>query len=191
MEKYQTRFIETIRRYGSIPDVQLKKLYGMVKSQNIRKSEYFIRTEDQPEKFAFINKGIFRVYCDSEDGNEKTLAFRSEGHFLAPYTPVVYCQQVWYSIQALMDCEIYYISVEDYKKLSQEHICWEVLEKNYIIELFFEKEERERSLLMDSAKVRYEGFISKYPELVQRIQQNYIASYLGITPVSLSRLKSQ
>lgn len=191
MDKQLDQFMRTLRLYTHIPAEESKQLARMVKSETIKKNDYFIRVEDRPEKFAFINQGIFRVYCVSDIGNEKTLAFRSEGQFIAPYTPVVSKQPVWYFIQALTDCHIYYIRVEDYHQLSKNHGCWELLEKNYIIDLFLEKEERERSLLMDSASDRYESFKDTYPRLEQRVQQNYIASYLGITPVSLSRLKSQ
>lgn len=191
MNTYKEDFIRTISGYTQIPDDQRKLLKEIVKHQSLSKNEYFVHVDDMPQKFGYVNEGVFRVFCIAEDGNEKTMAFRSEGQFIAPYTPLLYDQKLWYSIQALTDCDIYYISISDYKFLSKNHICWDVLEKNYIIELFKEKEERERSLLMDSAESRYKNFIENHPKLTQRIQQNYIASYLGITPVSLSRLKSQ
>ncbi len=191
MDQEFEQFLSRMTEYADIPKSQLERLACMMQFQTINKNAYFIRMEDEAEKFAYITKGVFRVFCVSEEGMEKTLAFRSEGQFIAPYTPVLCNQKVWYYIQALTDSEIYYIRVEEYKQLSQAHICWEILEKNYIIELLLEKEERERSLLMDRAEVRYETFIGTYPEISKRVQQNYIASYLGITPVSLSRLKSQ
>lgn len=191
MNTYKEDLIKTISKYSHIPNDQRILLKEMVKREKLSKNDCFVRADDIPHKFGYVNEGVFRIYCIDEDGNEKTMAFRCEGQFIAPYTPLLYGQKVWYYIQALTDCDIYYISVSDYKRLSKNHVCWEVLEKNYIIDLFKEKEERERSLLMDSAKIRYECFIKNHPKLTSRIQQNYIASYLGITPVSLSRLKSQ
>lgn len=191
MSIYEAEFFNTISRFSNIPNEQLDQLKKILKHQTFHKNDYFIRMNDKPHKFAYINKGIFRIYCISEEGNEKTLAFRSEGQFVAPYTPLLYRRKVWYFIQALTQCDVYYISVSDYEKLFKDHVGWQILEKNYIVELFLEKEERERSLLMDSAKVRYETFLKNYLELEGRVQQNYIASYLGITPVSLNRLKSQ
>lgn len=191
MDQYKKEFIRFINNFSKFSTTQLALFNSVVKTQNVSKNEYFIRAGDKPEKFAFVNKGIFRVYCISKDGNEKTMAFRSEGQFIAAYTPLLFDQNVWYYIQALTDCNIYYLSISDYQKLSSNHISWQVLEKNYIVSLFKEKEERERSLLMDCAETRYKSFIKDNKELAKRIQQNYIASYLGITPVSLSRLKSK
>lgn len=189
MKEQYSAFIKIMKDLGDLPEDQLKLLKQKLRSQVLKKNDYFIRAEEKPEKFAYIDEGVFRIFCVSEDGVEKTLAFRSENQFIAPYTPVVCNQKVWYDIQALTDCKIHYITVGDFKSLN--HFSWEILEKNYIIKLFLEKEERERSLLMDSAKSRYDKFLVDYPKLSKRVQQNYIASYLGITPVSLSRLKSQ
>lgn len=191
MDQRINMFYETLSRFTEFSHENLTKLTDIMHTQTIKKGDYFIKMDDRPEKFAFINDGLFRVYCISKEGKEVTLSFRNRGQFIAPYTPVLFNKEVWYYIEALTDCHIYYITVNDYKQLFEEDTCWELLERQYIIQLYREKEERERSLLMDDALTRYKAFVNQYPELIKNVKQAHIASYLGITPVSLSRIKSQ
>lgn len=167
-----------------------RKLDSKLRSQQLDKNAYFIRQGDQPRSVAFITSGLFRVYCIDESGSDKTLAFRDRGRFLAAYSPFLQNKDVWYSIQALTDAEIIYFEFDDLVSLMQQHHCWETLEKNYITELFIEKEDRERSFLLEDATTRYTNFCKNYPDIERNVSQLYIASYLGISPVSLSRIRT-
>ncbi len=91
-------------------------------------------------------------------------------------------------IQALEDCELLVIKVEMIKELINKNKYWNdiyvsLLEKSYV-----EKEEREADFLFLDASKRYLKFKESNPDLIKRVQQQYVASFLGITPVSLSRL---
>lgn len=187
----QAYTLSILEKYAEIPDSERKKLHGLLKPLHLGKNEFFIMQGDKPERFALIISGIFRVFCITEAGDEKTLAFRTKGQFIAAYTPFIENRNTWYSIQAMAESELMYLSLEDHMKLSLEHPCWEKIAKEYIIRLFIEKEERERSFLTEDAKTRYLSFREKYPELEQSISQFYIASYLGISPVSLSRIRGE
>ncbi|MBI9103579.1 MAG: Crp/Fnr family transcriptional regulator [Spirochaetales bacterium] len=179
-----------LEKYATIPVEERAKLIERTHLLSLRKDEYFLRQGDKPLRLAMICSGIFRVFCNTESGDEKTLSFRTKGQFLAAYSPFLANQETWYSIQALSDGEIIYFSLEDYTTLLTSHSCWETVVKNYILELFFEKENRERSFLLEDAKTRYLQFRKNLPELEKSIPQFYIASYLGISPVSLSRIRS-
>ncbi|MBU2513569.1 Crp/Fnr family transcriptional regulator [bacterium] len=182
---------DTLVYYGDLPISEWQKAIGLLNLLHLKKNEYFIRQGASPDRLALIVSGIFRVFCITESGDEKTLSFRNKGQFLAAYTPFIENRETWYSIQALESSDLVYLSLEDYKKLLSGHSCWEKIAKEYIVRLFIEKEDRERSFLTENAKTRYLRFKNSFPGLEQRISQFHIASYLGISPVSLSRIRGE
>lgn len=93
-------------------------------------------------------------------------------------------------IEALEDSVICEIQYKDWIKLKQEHVCWKELLILFLEKAFVIKEKREREFLLLSATERYTIFKEEFPGLEHRIKQHHIASYLGISPVSLSRLKN-
>ena len=184
-------FLSVLGQYTQIPASEWKKTEACLKPLHLDGNEFFIMQGDMPDRFAFIISGIFRVFCITEGGDEKTLSFRTKGQFLAAFTPFLENRDAWYSIQALEHSELIYMNFDDFVKLSMGHPCWEKVIKEYIIRLYIEKENRERSFLTENAKTRYLQFRNQYPELEQRIHNFYIASYLGISPVSLSRIRGE
>lgn len=184
-------FFQTLTKYAEIPKIEMIKLRQSLKPLKMERGDCFVQMGEFQSRLAFINSGIFRVYCIDESGNEKTMAFRQRGHFLAAYSPLLENKESWYFIQALSEAEILSIEFKDYVALSKEHQSWGSLEKNYLINLFIEKEDRERSFLMEDATTRYLKFCKNNPALEKTVSQFHIASYLGISPVSLSRIRAQ
>lgn len=180
-----------LEKYAHIPPPEWEKMTNLLTPLQVDKNEYFIMQGDRPERLAIIVSGIFRVYCITESGDDKTLAFRTKGMALAAYTPFLENKKTWFSIQALEAGELVYILLDDFKKLTRGHPCWEKATKEYFIQLYIEKEEREKSFLTENAKTRYLRFKNKNPELEKRVHNFYVASYLGISPVSLSRIRGE
>lgn len=177
--------------YSHIPDSQWKQVTGLLKTSHVDANEYFIMQGDKPSNLAFIISGIFRVFCITEAGDEKILAFRTKGQAIAAYTPFLEDKPTWYSIQALEPGKLITIFLDDFKKLSSGHPCWEKVIKEYLIALFIEKENRERAFLTEDATTRYLNFKKQFPELDNRIHNFHVASYLGISPVTLSRIRGE
>jgi len=183
---------DKLGKYADIPDEEMDMIITKLRSKCIDKHDFFLRAGDSTSSLAFIYSGFFRVYCIDSSGNEKTLSFRRTGQFLSGYSPFLEKKEIWYSIQALEDSEVLYTSAsfDDYRRAEKGHPCWNELIKNYVTKLFIEKEQRERSLLLDDATTRYLRFLQDYPGYEERIPQYHIASYLGITAVSLSRIRA-
>ncbi len=180
----------TLKQYCQISDNEIDFLRRKIIKRNITKNDHFLNQGDNINRIGLIRTGLFRVYCNDLSGNEKTLAFRGEGQFLAGYSPFIENKEIWYSIEAIEDSEIFTIGFNEHLKLVKNSGIWNELIKNYITKLFIEKEERERSFLLNDATSRYLDFLRKNPDFEKRISQIHIASYLGITPVSLSRIRS-
>ncbi|HEX6225991.1 MAG TPA: Crp/Fnr family transcriptional regulator [Chryseolinea sp.] len=184
-------FLQTIRSIAAIPPEEEAKLCNITVTQNIKKGGSFIREGDVPHKFAFISRGLFRYYYVNEKGSEFTKGFFPEHNFITSYTAMVKGKPSFYSIEALEDSTLLVVDYQQWQNLYQGHSCWlnflfSLLEKGYM-----KKESRERELLISSAQERYGTFLREYPNLYKRLKQHLIASYLGITPVALSRIRKE
>ncbi len=177
--------------YAHIPDAEWEKLFDLLKICHLDENEYFLMQGDRPANMALISSGIFRIFCITQGGDEKILAFRTRGQFIAAYTPFIENRLAWYAIQALEPAELFYLSLRDFDRLSSGHPCWEKAVKEYIIQLLIEKENRERAFLTEDATTRYLNFKNRFPALDKRIHNFHVASYLGISPVSLSRIRGE
>ena len=172
-----------------LPEDQVSALHEIARFQSLRKGENFIRAGKIPKQFAFLQKGLCRYYYLDNKGNEFTKSFFVEGTFLSSYTSMINNEPSHFTIEALEDSEIIVIPYEPWKKLYEQNNCWDkfliaMLEKGFSV-----KERRERELLLYDAETRYTLFRQRFPNLEDRVKQHIIASYLGITPVALSRIR--
>lgn len=143
------------------------------------------------ERAYFCVRGLFRLYYPLEDGREYNVAFTVEGDFATSHAAMITHQPSSLTIEALEDALVIEIEHTLLQQLTKQHHSWERFVRLSVERLYIRKEERERELLYLSARERYEAFLRKYPGLAERIPQYHIASYIGISPVSLSRLLHQ
>jgi CRP-like cAMP-binding protein len=190
-EMWKKQMFTTLCEFAPIPEDEWKKEQKKLHTLKIQKSEYFIKAGDFPDKLAFIVQGIFRVFYISESGNESSLVFRDEGRMLSAYSLFLENRNSKYSIQALEDSTLLYMSLKDWTKLLPRHACWQIINAKYSQMLFVEKENRVTEFLSEDAETRYTTFADKFPELIRRIPQYHIASYIGITPEALSRIRKK
>ena len=192
MEKnqYLARVRNELMKYGPIPDSEWEKVArASYESLQFKKGQYFVRIGDIPDKMGFIWSGLFRVFYLTEQGDERILVFRGENRFLSAFSAFLEKQPSWYGIQALEPSLLLCFNLDHYQRLMSEHPCWSQISRKYVENLFVEKEKREREFLSENAETRYLNFLESYPDIEQRVPQYQIASYLGITPVALSRIR--
>ncbi len=176
-------------KYGAIPDKEWSKLIKMVKLLRLRKYNHFVKIGDVPDKLGLIISGLFRIYFITEQGDEKILSFRRENQFISAFSQFLQGKPTWCGIQALTDSVLLCINLEEYNQLLSEHSCWNRLGRKYLENLFIEKEKREREFLSEDATARYLSLKENNPGLEEKVSQYDVASYLGITPVGLSRIR--
>lgn len=161
--------------------------------KKLKKDEFLIKTGSSTGPLLIVYTGILRVYCQDEKGKDKTIDFRSRGEMTGIYPP--YYEEgkykTWFTIQALTDCKLIGIPAHFNKTLfSTKKSIWDTIEKNIFWERYLRTEKRLRSLLVDDASKRYTDFINEFPDIHESIPLYQIASYLGITSVSLSRIRA-
>lgn len=154
----------------------------------VHKGSQIIKAGDCVSHAYYCTEGLFRLYYILEDGREYNVSFSLEHEFVTAYAAMITGQPSTYSIEALEDSKVIEISHPLLEKLMNQSHAWERFVRKSVEKLYISKEQREQQLLYLSAKDRYAAFLQKYPGLEQRLAQYQIASYIGISPVSLSRL---
>lgn len=138
----------------------------------------------------YIKKGALRVYyLKGETDITENLEF--ENAFVARVESLVSGKPSRKGIQAIEDTDLIAINVPLLRTLYDEHLDIERLIKNIFLQEFLEIIQRMESFQFNSAEVRYSNFIQDHPDVLRRVQLKYIASYLGITQVSLSRIRAK
>lgn len=184
-------FTETLNSITEFHEDQVKKILSFSKIKKIRKDECYIREGEKPKSFAYVFSGLFRYYYIDKNGNDFTKGFFFENSFITSYSALIQNRESYFSIEALEDSEIIEIDYEKWKTLFNQELVWykfllTLIEKGYCV-----KESREREFLLFDAEERYRSFLQTFPDQQKRIKQHFIASYLGITPVALSRIRKK
>ncbi|WP_239615589.1 Crp/Fnr family transcriptional regulator [Cohnella mopanensis] len=189
MEHALPALYEGIQRLSPIPIEEWNVFRQFAFPKTVAKNAHLVREGEQVDSIAICMSGLFRLYYTTPDGGEFNKSFCAKHEFLASYSSLLLGTSSFFSIQALVDSELIVVRYSDFQSLFTRHVCWERLGRILTEQLFVKKETRERELLLLSAEERYRLFNAKYGHLAEQIPQYHIASYLGITPVALSRIR--
>lgn len=155
----------------------------------VKKGDYFIREGDASNEIAIVKNGIFCAYYIEKTGVEVIKYFYPEESVLVSYYAYLTGHKSGYYMQALEDSEIYVMKLKDFKQMVEGNYNLLYLCKKLLDEILIMKEEHATSFTRLNSIERYQQFLERYPGLEKRVKQYQIASYLGITPVSLSRIR--
>lgn len=155
---------------------------------SVEKGNYLLRMGDIPKYLYFIVEGLLRGYSIDREGNEITNCFIEQGKFCCSFA-IVESGAAEFSLQVLEEVKYLRIELELVRKFIRENQEIQHLFNKLSMEGITYYRNRSKALMTKSAAERYMIFKEIYPNLEQRIEQRYIASYLGITPSSFSRLK--
>lgn len=189
MDNLMSVLYERLGSGTAIPSEEWDAFAAITERRIVPKLRHFVEAGDCTEAVGFCIGGLFRLYYTTPDGVEFNKSFCASGEFVASYGALLQGIPSYFSIQALMDSELVVFRYHDYKALYDRHPCWERLGRLIAEQLFVSKETRERELLLLSAEDRYRLFLERYGPVAAAIPQYHIASYLGITPVALSRIR--
>lgn len=166
-----------------------KRLMDECNEVILKKKDFLLHQGQVCSFIGFVETGVLRSYIERE-GDDYISDFYFEGSFTTSYRSFLTGEASVGSIQALENSVIYCLSKSKYDQLLQISNEWYKLGKYVADTLFIKKCRKETSLLMDNALARYKLLLETYPKIEQHVSQYHIASYLGIKPESLSRLKT-
>lgn len=162
------------------------------RSREFQKGELFAKEGAVCNHLLFIQRGLFRYFFLHEGRDvTKNFAVDSQNPFCTSYTSFMLQKpsEIW--IEAIEPCEVFVWERSNVLPLFEEHPQWLLFAKKMADRMFCRKEQKEIEVLKCSAEERYRHFITDFPGLSQRVPQYHIASYLGIAPESLSRIRSK
>lgn len=161
------------------------------KPMKIEKNYYLLKTGKVCSESHFIEKGIVRSYIYDVKGNEVTTAFYSQNSFASDLLSFFKRSSTKENIQAVTDCETWYITYEDMQESFHSMPEFRDYGRLNLVDQYSKLKERMLSMLQETAEQRYEALISSSPEIFQNVPLKYIASYLGVTDTSLSRIRKE
>ncbi|KAA0993176.1 Crp/Fnr family transcriptional regulator [Dyadobacter aurulentus] len=166
----------------------LAKVAAFFKPEIVRKGEFYLRTGKACNKLSFIKSGMFRIFVDLED-REVTQWISTKGYFITDLSSLIFDTPARWNIQALTDTALYTIEKSDYERLGDYIPKWPVTEKLFIAHCFTTLEDRVFSFLSMTAEQRYNILFENNRELFNQVPLQYIASMLGMTPETISRIR--
>jgi CRP-like cAMP-binding protein len=142
------------------------------------------------KKLFYIEKGCCRAWFNN-DGRDITYQFLFEGNFASSFETLISNEASWYSVETLEPAILYSVSIEDFRKRIEQHLHIKAFYHHYVEKrlLFYQK--LFVAHIKDSPEQRYRELLAQHPQIVMRVPQHYIASFLGITSVSLSRIRNR
>ncbi|MFK8045616.1 MAG: Crp/Fnr family transcriptional regulator, partial [Crocinitomicaceae bacterium] len=158
--------------------------------ENLKKGEFYLRENVHCQKMSFQVSGLLRVFKKVGD-KEVTQWINSEGHFITELSSFIFGQRARFQIQALADCKLYTISHKNYLQLSVLIPQWPTVEKQFLSACFVSLEDRVFSHLSMSAEERYDYLFAQNKDLFNQVPLQYIASMLGMTPETFSRIRNK
>ena len=176
--------------FGVIQIDELKVISSLFKMTTVKKGDYFLKTGKQSNELSFIKSGLLRVFVTTKE-KEITQWISSKGYFVTDLSSFVFETPARWTIQALINTELYTINREDYKRIGTLIPKWHHLEKLFIVKCFSIMEDRIFSHLSMTAVERYNIFFESNRELFNQVPLQYIASMLGMTPETFSRIRKK
>ena len=164
-------------------------LMAHFKPKKLRKRQYFLQEGDVCKYIGFVIKGSARTFTVDEKGHENILKLSLENWWLADFESFYLLTPSRFNIEALEDLEVLQSTnaqIEEFlKHIPAFSAMANVINQNYTIA----NQKRMQAAITYTAEERYEDLISNYPQFLKRFPQNMIASYLGLSPETLSRIR--
>ena len=159
--------------------------------QIVQKKNLLLREGDTCRYVWFINKGLTRIYYINKEGEEVSTDFLKEGQFVTNFRSFITQTTATINIDALEPCELLAMSFEDRKVILEKVAEGEKLGRLTAEHVFLKLFPRFEYFYLEKPEDRYKRFVQEYPEIIQRVPLHYIASYLGIKPETLSRIRNR
>jgi CRP-like cAMP-binding protein len=162
----------------------------IVSVKKLKKKDLLLQEGQICNFIAFLNSGVMREYSFQND-KETTVDFVSDNQFTCDFQSFIMQVPSMQYLEALTDVDLLILKKEDINSLYDRYKIWERFGRLIIENVFCSAEAKRKKIISTSHDEQYRKFAADYPQIVQQVPQYYIASYLGLTPEHLSRLRKK
>ena len=183
-----TELQQYLRSYMGVSAEDMDALTSYFYSETLEKGGFFLKRGRICNKMSFHRSGLIRVYAPHGE-KEVTQWISFKGNLITDLDGLLRDQPAMFEMRALTECELYTIDKKDYLSLSRTIPRWPELERLLLARCFRFMEIRLFALLSMSAEERYQYLQTQHPDLFNQVPLKYLASMMGMTPESLSRIR--
>jgi len=185
------RLIQFIKEILPMPQNKVEEIASYFQNIEIAKGDYFIKYEKINDKYLFLERGFIRSYTYDLDGNEVTTDFYAESQIVFEVASFFRGTSSKENFQALEECIGWYITYEQLQTLFHNIPEFREFGRMILVKGFIAFKQRALSLINETAEQRLENLVKVRPEIFQKAPLKNIASYLGVTDTSLSRIRRE
>jgi CRP-like cAMP-binding protein len=179
---------QSLDTINPLADAAWAEVEQLVAPRMVAKGEHLLRAGERARSVFFVSRGLLREYYIDSAGHESTRRFCAEGEFSGSLADLLASGPAACAIEAIEPGEIWQVDWNRFDACTERHASLMKLMRRFAEALYVRKMQREFEMLALSADERYRRFVREFPGLESRLPRRMIASYLGITPVHLSRI---
>lgn len=184
-------FYKLIRSQTDVSEGELNYISSLMHPKEFGKNTVVLKQGEVEKHLSFIEKGLARYYYIGPNGKEISLLFTFENWFMGEVSSFITKTPSVCFIETLADTRVWRICYDDLQKIYANTKTGDRFGRLMMEQLYIRKAQRERSFLTQTAEERYLDLLQKASHIVQQVQLKHIASYLGITPQALSRIRKR
>ena len=184
-------FLKTIFSPKDFKENELELILPKFRQVKFSKSEYFLQEGKTENHYWFLESGFARSFVNDTDGNDITTNFFSTSEIVIDWSSFFLRNPTRENIQALTDCVCWQLDFETFQQLFHSIETFREHGRRRLVNSYFALKNHNVSIIADQAKDRYLQLMKEKPHIVQNVSLQHIATYLGITKYSLSRIRKE
>lgn len=184
-------FFKKMNEKISLDAKEQELIKSYLQPKKIRKNQYLLQEGDDCRFVAFVEKGALRQYTLDEDGGVHILQFAIEGWTISDLYSFLTGENSTYTIDALEDAELVLIDRHAHEELLKTLPKYETYTRLQMTGAYLAMQKRLSAIIGMTLEDRYKAFIDLYPDITRRVPQHMVASYLGLQPETLSRIRKK
>jgi CRP/FNR family cyclic AMP-dependent transcriptional regulator len=189
--QYYAFIIAHVQKRVELSPAEQRQFTSLLQVRKLLRRQFLVQAGEVCKYESFVVKGCLRSFYQDTKGNEHTLHFAIEDWWISDFSSFLTGAPAQRHVEALEPCTVLQIDKPGLEQLYQEVPAFERFFRLLHQQACLAQDQRILNGISLTGAERYEAFVGKYPALVQRIPQKYLASYLGITPVFLSQIRSR
>jgi CRP-like cAMP-binding protein len=190
-ENTKQHFLSKVFEGSGITKEELLLIIPKYKQVTFHKNGYLLKEGQIEKKYWFIETGFIRSYIIDTEGNDITFNLYATQDVVIDYPSIFFFAPTRENIQALTDCTCWEITFEDFQELFNTITSFREQQRGLLVGSYFALKQHSISLIADHAKDRYLRLLKEKPHLIQNVPLKQIATFLGITDTSLSRIRKE